>query len=166
MKHANLKKKKTNSQFSQREINTSTYIHTFIISYMQTKVIIYHFIEQTQLFFLKGPDLEKKLYRKKMHVIGNIPFYQKSYWAASAPITDLFNSFPNKPLFLHVCSTCLLTTLWEKEKLLLMQNISFFRKVFSPFGQLSAIFFKFKIVFCKFFVSKSLKFVVWERVNA
>ena len=31
---------------------------------------------------------------------------------------NVFNPFPNKPRFLHVCSTKLLKTLWEKEKLL------------------------------------------------
>ena len=35
------------------------------------------------------------------------------------------NPFPNKPWFLRVCSTCLLKTLWEKEKLLVTSNFSF-----------------------------------------
>ena len=35
------------------------------------------------------------------------------------------NPFPNKPWFLHVCSTGLLKTLWEKEKLLVTSNFSF-----------------------------------------
>ena len=33
-----------------------------------------------------------------------------------------FNSFLNKPWFLHICSTSLLKTLWEKEKLLVTSN--------------------------------------------
>ena len=37
----------------------------------------------------------------------------------------LYNSFPSKPWFLRVCSTCLLKTLWEKEKLLVTSNSSF-----------------------------------------
>ena len=41
-----------------------------------------------------------------------------------------FNPFPNKPWFLRVCSTSLLKTLWEKEKLLVMSN-SPFSTVFS-----------------------------------
>ena len=36
-----------------------------------------------------------------------------------------FNPFPNKPWFLRVCSTSLLKTLWEKEKLLVTSNFSF-----------------------------------------
>ena len=40
------------------------------------------------------------------------------------------NPFPNKPWFLRVCSTGLLKTLWEKEKLLVMSNFSFSHSVF------------------------------------
>ena len=61
------------------------------------------------------------------------------------------NPFPNKPWFLCVCSTSLLKTLWEKEKLLVTSNFSFFHNVFYPFEELSAIFMKFKIVVCKLF---------------
>ena len=62
--------------------------------------------------------------------------------------STFFNPFPNKPWFLRVCSTSLLKTLQEKEKLLVM---SFSHSVFYPFGKLSAIFTKFKIVDCKLF---------------
>ena len=61
------------------------------------------------------------------------------------------NPFPNKPWFLRVCSTSLLKTLWEKEKLLVMSNFSFSHSVFYPFEELSAIFIKFETVFCKLF---------------
>ena len=60
-----------------------------------------------------------------------------------------FNPFPNKPWFLRVCSTNLLETLWEKEKLLLMSNFSFSCSVFLPFGELSTNFIEFEIVVCK-----------------
>ena len=63
----------------------------------------------------------------------------------------LFNLFPNKPWVLHVCSTSLLKTLWEKKKLLVKSNFSFSHSVFYPLGELSAIFIKFKIVVCKLF---------------
>ena len=62
-----------------------------------------------------------------------------------------FNTFPNKPWFLLVCSTSLLKTLWEKEKLLVMSNFSFYHSVFYPFEELPAIFVKFEIVVCKVF---------------
>ena len=75
------------------------------------------------------------------------------------------NPFPNKPWFLRVCSTSLLKTLWEKEKLLVMSNFSFSHNVFYPYGEPSAIFIKFEIVICKLSVWKSLKLVVWERDN-
>ena len=69
--------------------------------------------------------------------------------------------FPNKPWFLRVCSTSLWKTLWEKEKLLVTSNFSFFHNVF------------YWRTFCHFHqvwncrlqtlsVWKSLKFVVWK----
>ena len=61
------------------------------------------------------------------------------------------NLFPNKPWFLPVCSTILLKTMWEKEKLLIMSNFSFSHIVFYPFEELSAIFIKLRIVVCKLF---------------
>ena len=63
----------------------------------------------------------------------------------------VFNPLPNKPLFLWVCSTSLLKTLWEKEKILVTSNFSFSHSVFYHFGELFAIFVKFKIVVCKVF---------------
>ena len=45
-------------------------------------------------------------------------------------------------------------TFWkhcEKEKLLVMSNFSFTHSVFYPFGELSAIFVKFKILVCRLF---------------
>ena len=62
------------------------------------------------------------------------------------------NPFPNRPLFLRVCSISLLKTLWEKEKLLVMSNFSISHCVLYPFV-------------CKLSIWKSLKFVVWERVK-
>ena len=48
---------------------------------------------------------------------------------------DYLNLFPflNMPLFLHVCSTSLLKTLTEKEKLLVTSNFSFSSQSFLPF---------------------------------
>ena len=61
------------------------------------------------------------------------------------------NSFPNYPLFSHVCSTTILKTLWEKEKLLMTSNFSFSHSVFYPVIELFAVFIKFRIVVCKLF---------------
>ena len=58
----------------------------------------------------------------------------------------LINPFPNKPCFLCVCSKSLLKTLCEKEKLFVTSNFSFSHSVFNPFGELSPIFMKLKIV--------------------
>ena len=66
--------------------------------------------------------------------------------------------------FLGVCSTSLLKTLWKKEKLLVTSNFSISHSVFYPFGELSAIFIKFKIVVCKLFQFgrvKNLSFGKW-----
>ena len=52
---------------------------------------------------------------------------------AKASKLHYVNSFPYKPWFLFVCSTNLLKTLWEKEKLLVTSNFSFSHSVFYPF---------------------------------
>ena len=59
--------------------------------------------------------------------------------------------FLDMPLFLCVCNTSLLKTLWEKEKCLVRSNFSFSHSVFYPFGEHSVIFITFEIVVCKFF---------------
>ena len=51
-------------------------------------------------------------------------------------IVKTFNPLPNKT-WLRVCSTSLMKTLWEKEKLLVTSNISFSHSVFYPHGELS-----------------------------
>ena len=75
---------------------------------------------------------------------------QISFYLNSMLNNISFNPFPNKPQT-NVCSTSLLKTLWEKEKLLVTSNFSFSRSVFYLFGELSAIFIKSKIVVCKLF---------------
>ena len=52
---------------------------------------------------------------------------------------NIFNPFPNKPWFLRVCSSSLLKTLREKEKLLVTSNFSFSHSVFYQFAELYAI---------------------------
>ena len=52
-------------------------------------------------------------------MISYLPFLQKSIRSELAKLFShqySINPFPNKLLFLHVCSTGLLKTLWEKEK--------------------------------------------------
>ena len=44
----------------------------------------------------------------------------------------LLKPFPNKPWFLRVCSTSVLKTLWEKKKLFVKSNLSFFAQCFLP----------------------------------
>ena len=75
--------------------------------------------------------------------------------------------FPNKNWFLCVCSSSLLKTLLEKEKLFVTINFSFFPTVFSthlenflPFSS------NLKLSLPSLSVWMSLKFDVWERVNS
>ena len=69
------------------------------------------------------------------------------------------------PSFLCVCSISLLETLWETEELLKTSNFSFSHSVFYLFEEIS-IFINVKIAVCKLLeFKKSLKFVVWERVQ-
>ena len=64
---------------------------------------------------------------------------------------EAINPFPNKPVFLRICSTSLLKTLLEKEKWQVGSSFSFSHNVFCSFGEFFAIFTKFKIVVCKLF---------------
>ena len=64
-------------------------------------------------------------------------------FSANAFNLSSINAFQNKPLFLHVCCTSLLKTLWEKEKLLVTS--------FLCFEELSSIFIKYEIVVCNSF---------------
>ena len=75
-------------------------------------------------------------------------------------ISDKFNPFPNKPWFSRICSKNLSKTLWEKEKLLVMSNFSFYHSVFYRFGELSAISLNLKLLSANsfsFFFGKELK---------
>ena len=60
------------------------------------------------------------------------------------------NPFPNKSLFLRVCSTSHLKTQWRKEKMLVMSNLTFSAQCFQPFWRTFPPF-SFKIVDGKLF---------------
>ena len=113
--------------------------------------------------------VNKKNVKPFMHVTRPLNLYHTLPNLKDLPEEDLrkncVNPFPNKPWFLRVCSASLLKTLWEKEKLLVKSNLSFSHSVFYPFVELFAILIKSEIVVCKLSLWKSLKFVVWERVN-
>ena len=53
------------------------------------------------------------------------PCYTRSDKVSRKLVSLVFNPSRNKPLFLCVCSTSLLKTLWEKEKLLVTSNFFF-----------------------------------------
>ena len=71
---------------------------------------------------------------------------------------------PKQALFLGVCCTILLKTLWENEKLLVMSNFSFSHSVLYLLVELSFIFIKLEIVVRKLFQFDFLNLVVWKRV--
>ena len=81
----------------------------------------------------------------------------------------VLTSLHYKPWFLRACSTSLLKTLREKEKLLITSNFSFSHSVFYPLypsGELSAIYNQIQSSRLQTVsVWKSLKIVVWERVK-
>ena len=90
----------------------------------------------------------------------------KQYEYYNSLTRPVYNPFPNKPLFLRACSTSLLKTLWEKEKLSVTSSISFSHGVFYQFGDLPAIYHQ--IWNCRLptpSVWNSIKCVVWEWVN-
>ena len=88
---------------------------------------------------------------------------RKSSWASACSI---INPFQNKSWFSHVCSTSLLKTIWKEKKLFVTSNFSFshsvfylLRRTFWHFDQVSN---------CRLqtlSVWKSLKFVIWKRIN-
>ena len=74
------------------------------------------------------------------------------YWVKDFESLGIqLNPFPNKPWFLRACSTSLLKTLWEREKLFVTSNFSLSHRVFYRFRELSAIFIRIEIVFCILF---------------
>ena len=95
--------------------------------------------------YFNSQELSKKRRKNDRHIILSS---QSDIMLLSA---FTINPFPYKPWFLHVCSTSLLKTQWEKEKLLVTSNFSFSHSVFYPFGELSTSFVKCEIVVCKVF---------------
>ena len=88
----------------------------------------------------------RTLHKCQKRLVSLVPYILKlsktknQYSKSDMFVTQVcLNPFPNKPWFLHVCSTSLLKTLWKKEKLLLTSNLSYSHSVFYPFGRLSAI---------------------------
>ena len=81
----------------------------------QKMTVAWEFMFHKHIFFMCGIDLSERIYHRRIAQI----------------VIPLVFPFPNKPWFLHVCSTSLLKTLWEKKKLLVM-----WCSVFYPFGEL------------------------------
>ena len=93
-------------------------------------------------------------------LLDNFPPFSSNFELSSANSFSLEESnicflvkgpYPNNSWFLRVCISSFLKTLLEKKKLLVTSNFSLSHSVFYPFGQLSAILIKLKIVVCKVF---------------
>ena len=80
-------------------------------------------------------------------------------------INSILNTFPNKRLFLRVCSTSLLKTLWKKEKFFVTSYFFFPHSILYLFWEISAIQQIRNRRLLTLSVWMSLIFVVWERVN-
>ena len=91
--------------------------------------------------------LKKLCGKRKMLIFSNFLLFQQWFLA----FIDTLTPSQKKPWFLCVCTTTLLKTPWEKEKLLVTSNFSFSHCVFYPFGEVSTIFITFEIVVCKLF---------------
>ena len=63
-------------------------------------------------------------------IVRNIFFLLHTVFTGFVPS---INPFPTKPWFSHVCSTCLMKTVWEKEKLFVDEQFLFSSQVISPF---------------------------------
>ena len=70
---------------------------------------------------------------RKSRLISFSPFLPLLVFGPIPSVSEGINPFPKKPWFLRVCSTSLLKTVREKEKLLVMSNFSFFPQCFLAF---------------------------------
>ena len=121
----------------------------FLVRFILSSANAFNFDQSKNLSFGKELSLDKMSFLKGRNHYCRVERKQKGEDARNQSLLQSFlNPFPNKPWFLRVCSTSLLKTLLEKEKLLVTSNFSFSHSVFYPFGELSAIFIKFEIVVC------------------
>ena len=88
----------------------------------------------------------------------NLQHYHVKKLLSRFHIPSEINHFPNKSWFIRVCSTSLLKTLWEKEKLLVTSNFPFSHHVFYPFEDFTSIFFKFELSSANSFSLEESKF--------
>ena len=75
------------------------------------------------------------------------------------------NPFPNKLWFLRVCSSSLLKTLWEKEKLQVTSTAPFPTVFSTHLENFLPFSLNLKLLSANLLVWRSLKFFVWERVK-
>ena len=97
-----------------------------------------------------------------IHLIFFLDRIKTSFLSSIITIINSFDPFPNKPWFLHVCSTSLLKT-HGKGEIVCNEQFLLFHQCFL-YVTLSAIFITiYNCLLQTLSVWKSLKFVVWER---
>ena len=74
----------------------------------------------------------KKLFSKMYFVLLLDYFLENKTYHLQLLLGKAFNPFPEKPWFLRICSTSILKTPKEKEKLLITSNFIFSHSVFKP----------------------------------
>ena len=113
----------------------------------ETPTSDYGSMDAVDSLVIPSPVSEKKSKRKR----GSSPTPAFSLEDDFGEGKKNYNPFPNKPLFLHVCSTSLLKNLWENKKWLVTSNFSLTHSISYPFRELSTIYIRFKIVVGKLF---------------
>ena len=108
-------------------------------------ISIFFFTFPTMLSFLSSNSFRRSLLNKR--------FFEWRSLMQGVCKSFTTKPVPNNPWFLHVCSTSLLKTLWEKEKLLVTSNFFFSHSVFYTFEKLPVTFIKSEIVVCKLLFS-------------
>ena len=86
----------------------------------------------TSIFFFSHYDFYR--IKNKFHHLSHIQIVICKCFKFWIGLKVVVNLFPNKPLFLLVCSTNLFKTLYEKEKLLVTRKFLLYPQCFLPFS--------------------------------
>ena len=106
----------------------------------------------------EGHGFDRRLEQTKVFKTGSrsFPPWRSGLWdvlwlARQCQDNWSVKPFPHDDAYWRPWETSFLKTLWEKEKLLVTSDFSFFHNVFYQTGKLGAIFVKFEIVVCKLY---------------
>ena len=120
---------------SFRSVNSWFFVYFVTYSFflqLYFEPVINHMTKLVTAFFVYFRCLDSRILSSIWTSV-NI-FFLPNYSKNCSSLFCFINLLPNKPWFLRVCSTSLLKTLREKEKLLVTSNFSFSHSAFNPFG--------------------------------